>query len=636
MILAVDRAVSPQFFDLRMQDGRLFGSLIDVLNRGAPVALLALGMVLVIATRGIDLSVGAVMAISGAIAASLADAHGLPLALAAALGAGLLCGLWNGFLVAVLGIQPIVATLILMVAGRGIAQLITEGRIVTFTAPDLVWLGNGAVLGVPAPVVVVLGMLIVTGAVVRGSALGLLIEATGGNARASELAGIGTRGMILAVYVWCGLCAALAGIIAAADIMGADANNAGLWLELDAILAVVIGGTSLFGGRFSLVLAMVGALIIQAMNTGILLSGYPPEFNLVVKAAVVLVVLLLQSPRFANAGAVLGRARHEAAAAGRDHRHGFRRRLCALHGAISQFRLDPRRRQSADRQRLSRHRRDRHDLRDHFRRDRSVGRLGDRLHHRVRRAGDRAPRRAAAGRLCRDSGDVRRLRRGHGRHHPRLRHAAFHRHAGGHVPRPRRQLSDVDGIDPDTAPIYSTVSDFALRLPGGGRLTAIALIMLAVVAAGAVLLHFTRFGANVYALGGSRATTALMGIPVGSMTVRIYMLSSVLAGLAGIVFSFYTAAGYSLSAVGVELDSIAAVVIGGTLLTGGQGSVVGTLLGVLIQGLIQTYINFDGTLSSWWTKIVTGILLFAFIALQQAMLGIARRAGPRKAGVQKS
>jgi hypothetical protein len=105
VILAVDRAVSPQFFDLRMQDGRLFGSLIDVLNRGAPVALLALGMVLVIATRGIDLSVGAVMAISGAIAASLADAHGLPLALAAALGAGLLCGLWNGFLVAVLGIQ---------------------------------------------------------------------------------------------------------------------------------------------------------------------------------------------------------------------------------------------------------------------------------------------------------------------------------------------------------------------------------------------------------------------------------------------------------------------------------------------------------------------------------------------------
>ncbi|WP_027554817.1 ABC transporter permease [Bradyrhizobium sp. Cp5.3] len=309
VILAVDRVVSPQFFDLRLQDGRLFGSLIDVLNRGTPVALLSLGMVLVIATRGIDLSVGAVMAISGAIAASLADSHGLPIVLAAALGAGLLCGLWNGFLVSVLGMQPIVATLILMVAGRGIAQLITEGRIVTFGSQDLVWLGNGAVLGLPVPVAIALGMLILTGAVVRGSALGLLIEATGGNARASELAGVGTRAMIMAVYVWCSICAALAGVIAAADIMGADANNAGLWLELDAILAVVIGGTSLFGGRFSLVLAVLGALIIQTMNTGILLSGYPPEFNLLVKAVVVLAVLLLQSPKLSGFGSIVARLR---------------------------------------------------------------------------------------------------------------------------------------------------------------------------------------------------------------------------------------------------------------------------------------------------------------------------------------
>ena len=235
--------------------------------------------------------------------------------MAAALGAGLVCGLWNGFLVAVLGIQPIVATLILMVAGRGVAQLITEGRIVTFTSPDLIWFGTGSVFGVPAPVVIVAGMLLVTGLVVRGSSLGLLIEATGGNPRGERLVGRRHRRlMIVAVYVWCGLCAALAGIIAAADIMGADANNAGLWLELDAILAVVIGGTSLFGGRFSLVLAVCGALIIQAMNTGILLSGYPPEFNLVVKAAVVLVVLLLQSPRLSGVSrrATCERHGHEA------------------------------------------------------------------------------------------------------------------------------------------------------------------------------------------------------------------------------------------------------------------------------------------------------------------------------------
>ena len=301
-ILMADRLVSPQFFDIRLQDGRLFGSLVDVFNRGAPVALLSLGMVLVIATRGIDLSVGAVMAIAGAIAASLVDGHSVPVALGAALGVGLLCGLWNGFLVAVLRIQPIVATLILMVAGRGIAQLITEGRIVTFSSPSLAWFGNGSVLGIPAPVAITLGMLLLTLLLVRGTALGVLIEAVGANARASELAGIGTQAITIAAYVWCGLCSAVAGVISAADILGADANNSGLWLELDAILAVVVGGTSLFGGRFSLILAVLGALIIQAMNTGILLSGYRPELNLVVKAVVVIAVLLLQSPRLAGFG----------------------------------------------------------------------------------------------------------------------------------------------------------------------------------------------------------------------------------------------------------------------------------------------------------------------------------------------
>jgi ribose/xylose/arabinose/galactoside ABC-type transport system permease subunit len=303
-ILLADRMVSPQFLDVRLQDGRLFGSLVDVFNRGAPVALLSLGMVLVIATRGIDLSVGAVMAISGAVAASLVDSHSVSLALVAALGVGLVCGLWNGFLVAVLRIQPIVATLILMVAGRGIAQLITEGRIITFSSASLAWFGNGSVLGVPTPVAITLGMLLLTLLLVRGTALGMLIEATGANARASELAGIGTWAVTITAYAWCGLCAGVAGVISAADIMGADANNAGLWLELDAILAVVIGGTSLFGGRFSVLLAVTGAFIIQAMNTGILLSGYRPELNLVVKAVVVIAVLLLQSPRVAGLGAL--------------------------------------------------------------------------------------------------------------------------------------------------------------------------------------------------------------------------------------------------------------------------------------------------------------------------------------------
>ena len=187
---------------------------------------------------------------------------------------------------------------------------------------------------------------------------------------------------------------------------------------------------------------------------------------------------------------------------------------------------------------------------------------------------------------------------------------------------------------PINAPLYTDIGSLTIHLPGGGRLPLIADIMLAVFAVGAVLLHFTKFGTNVYALGGSRQSTALMGVRVAPTIIRVYMLSSVLAGLSGIVFSFYTAAGYALSAVGVELDTIAAVVIGGTLLTGGQGSVLGTFIGVLIQGLIQTYINFDGTLSSWWTKIATGILLFAFIALQQAIVRLAGRSRPRGEGVR--
>jgi len=297
IVFLVNWLVFRDFFALRLQDGRLFGSLIDVLNRGAPVAILALGMTLVIATRGIDLSVGAVMAIAGAMAATLtAQGYPLPVALGAAVGVGLACGLWNGFLVAVLEIQPFVATLILMVAGRGFAQLITEGQIITFVSEGFAAIGGGSFLMLPMAVVIAIVMLIITHFIVRYTALGLFIESIGANVRSSAYAGIGTKVVTIAVYMWCGLCAAIAGLIVTADIRGADANNAGLWLELDAILAVVIGGTSLFGGRFSLGLSVVGALIIQAMNTGILLSGYPPEYNLIVKAIVVLAVLLAQSP----------------------------------------------------------------------------------------------------------------------------------------------------------------------------------------------------------------------------------------------------------------------------------------------------------------------------------------------------
>ncbi|MEP9370839.1 ABC transporter permease [Mesorhizobium sp. KR1-2] len=296
VILFFNWLAFPGFFDLRIQDGRLFGSLIDVLNRGAPVAILAIGMTAVIASKGVDLSVGAVMAMAGAVAATMTVAdHPLPIVLLSALAVGVACGLLNGLLVAVLELQPIVATLILMVAGRGIAQLITEGVIVTFNDPGLIFVGTGSFIGLPMPVVLAAVLALVAVLVVRRTALGMLIESIGVNRSASTYAGINSRLLIVMIYAFSGFCAALAGIIAAADIRGADANNAGLWLELDAILAVVIGGTSLLGGRFSILMSVLGAIIIQAMNTGILISGFPPEYNLVVKACVIIMILLAQS-----------------------------------------------------------------------------------------------------------------------------------------------------------------------------------------------------------------------------------------------------------------------------------------------------------------------------------------------------
>ncbi|MGM4909657.1 ABC transporter permease [Rhizobium sp. 768_B6_N1_8] len=297
VVLLLNFSFFPQFLDVIIQNGRLYGSIIDVLNRGAPVALLAIGMTLVIATKGIDLSVGAVIAICGAVAASsIVEGNSLAYTLALTVIIGLLCGFWNGFLVAVLNIQPIIATLVLMVAGRGIAQLITEGVIMTFNDDGLIFLGSGSFAFLPMPVVIWLIAALLVILLVRRTALGMLIEAVGINRRASTLSGVQTPVLLMAVYMLSGLCASIAGIIVAADIKGADANNAGLWLELDAILAVVVGGNSLLGGRFSIIGSLIGAMIIQAVNTGILLSGFPPEFNLIIKAVIIIVILVIQSP----------------------------------------------------------------------------------------------------------------------------------------------------------------------------------------------------------------------------------------------------------------------------------------------------------------------------------------------------
>jgi ribose/xylose/arabinose/galactoside ABC-type transport system permease subunit len=300
---------NPAFLSVAWRDGHLYGNLVDILNRAAPLIVVSLGMTLVIAVRGLDISVGAVVAISAAVAALLigggfsasgdtASEHPLWMALGAALAAAAACGLWNGLLVVKAGMQPIVATLILMVAGRGIAQLLTGGQIITVYYAPFHVLGNGFLAGIPVALWIAAALWAVLHLLLSRSALGLFIRAIGGNPEAARVAGVRAAVITLCVYTFCSFAAGIAGLIISSNVKSADANNAGQLLELDAILAVTLGGTALTGGRFSLAGTVLGALIIQTLTSMIYSLGVPPEVNLVVKAALVFAVMLLQSPEF--------------------------------------------------------------------------------------------------------------------------------------------------------------------------------------------------------------------------------------------------------------------------------------------------------------------------------------------------
>ena len=312
LLLAVfifNAAFSPGFFVIELRDGRLFGSLVDIVNRAVPVLLLSLGMTLVIATKGVDLSVGAVMAICGAVAACLIahpqgsilknfQVESLVGIIAAALLVAVLCGLFNGLLVAKIKVQPIVATLLLMVTGRGIAQLLTNGQIVVFEHPQFQALGSGSWFGLPIPIWIFVFCLVLIGLLVHGTAFGNLTAATGSNETAARFAGVKVDSIKVSVYVICAICAGIAGLIGTADIKAADANNAGLYLELDAILAVAVGGTAMTGGKFTLAGSVIGAILMQALTTTILTRGVGAETTSILKAVVVVAVCLLQSPVF--------------------------------------------------------------------------------------------------------------------------------------------------------------------------------------------------------------------------------------------------------------------------------------------------------------------------------------------------
>ncbi|MEV4754325.1 ABC transporter permease [Micromonospora sp. NPDC049559] len=323
LLVAGNLVFTPSFLSIEVRDGHLYGSVIDILRAATPLALVALGMTLVIATGGIDLSVGSVVAIAGAVACSwisgLGDqnaAGGVLAAMGLALGVALLLGAGNGLLVAVVGIQPIVATLILMVAGRGVAQLITNGQIITVNSAPYKTVGAGYWLAVPVSVLLTAAVVVGTLLLTRRTALALLIESVGGNPAASRLAGVNARRLTILVYVFAGLCAGLAGLIFSSNVSSADGNNAGNLIELDAILAVVIGGTSLAGGRFSIVGSVVGALVIKTLDITIYTIGVPTNTTLLFKAVVVVVLCLAQSPAFR--ARLLGRRGRGRAPSGTD------------------------------------------------------------------------------------------------------------------------------------------------------------------------------------------------------------------------------------------------------------------------------------------------------------------------------
>ncbi len=304
IILLFDFLAIPGFFSIQFRDGNFFGRPVDILNRGSVYAILAVGMTLVIATGGIDISVGSVLAISGAIVATMLGSGfeakiPMLLCILAAVGVCTIIGCWNGLLVSKIGVQPVVATLILMVAGRGIAQLITGGNIPTTQYQPFTYVA-GFIPGIPLPTSVFIAAVVVISAllVTKKTALGMFIEAMGINSKASRFSGIKVSRLIFMTYAFAGLCAGIAGLIACSQIKAADANNAGLLIEMDAILAVAIGGTSLAGGRFSIGASVIGALILQTLTTTLYALGVSPLALNVVKALVVIAICLIQTEEF--------------------------------------------------------------------------------------------------------------------------------------------------------------------------------------------------------------------------------------------------------------------------------------------------------------------------------------------------
>lgn len=287
-------------------NGNLVGNVMDLIKTATPIMLVAVGMSLVIATRGIDLSVGSVMVVAGATSMEFlktADSGSIAATLQAvglAMALGLVLGLINGVLVAYVGLQPFITTLIMMLSGRGLAKVITAGQNTSASNDGFRWLYNGTVFGFPVVFLLGLTVIVIVAIVVRKTALGLMIESTGINPEASRMAGIKPRGLLITVYMLCAALSAFAGILATSSSMNVNISQTGYLMEMDAILAVVIGGTSLAGGKFSMGGAVVGALLIATLTNTVIFQGVPASAAPAFKATIIIILCLLQSERVRN------------------------------------------------------------------------------------------------------------------------------------------------------------------------------------------------------------------------------------------------------------------------------------------------------------------------------------------------
>lgn len=303
LVLIANLIQTPSFFTITIQNGVLYGYIIDIINRGSGLVIMAVGMTLVIASAGgVDISVGAVSALAGAVCVAVlgtAESYQIPysISLMLALFAGVACGAFNGFLVSYMKIQAMVATLILFTAGRGIAQLVTGSFILYVKPEQFEYLGSFLPgVPIPTPCFVALFVVLITWLMLKKTSFGMYIESVGINRNASRLFGLNSKRIIFITYVICGVCAAIAGLISVSRTASIDANRVGLYTELDAILAVAIGGNILTGGKFSLLGSVIGAITIQALTTTLYAMHVAADQLPLYKAIVVIVIVALQSP----------------------------------------------------------------------------------------------------------------------------------------------------------------------------------------------------------------------------------------------------------------------------------------------------------------------------------------------------